>query len=185
MLTICEQSFLDVRFLQELVGPTPILSLIDAFAICSTYYRLVFVSDLSVRKCMDKIFIKNSGSLLWRNGKRWRKRGDLCRVSRGARACARMGTGRPGLIRGCLSHTPRRFPNRPSGCRVVCRGGRHEIRLDATRRRGSCGSAGRRSRGARLPRRRSCRQLRRRALPLDTQMPCFCLRQRSDKGRPS
>ena len=41
-----------------------------------------------------------------------------------------MGTGRPGLIRGCLSHTPRRFPNRPSGCRVVCRGGRHEIRLD-------------------------------------------------------
>jgi hypothetical protein len=63
MLTICEQSFLDVRFLQELVGPTPILSLIDAFAICSTYYRLVFVSDLSVRKCMDKIFIKNSGSL--------------------------------------------------------------------------------------------------------------------------
>ena len=64
MLTICEQSFLDVRFLQELVGPTPILSLIDAFAICSTYYRLVFVSDLSVRKCMDKIFIKNSGSLL-------------------------------------------------------------------------------------------------------------------------
>ena len=37
MLTICEQSFLDVRFLQELVGPTPILSLIDAFAICSTY----------------------------------------------------------------------------------------------------------------------------------------------------
>ena len=51
MLTICEQSFLDVRFLQELVGPTPILSLIDAFAICSAYYRLVFVSDLSVRKC--------------------------------------------------------------------------------------------------------------------------------------
>ena len=45
MLTICEQSFLVGRFL---VGPTPILSLIDAFAICSTDYRLVFVSDLSV-----------------------------------------------------------------------------------------------------------------------------------------
>ena len=63
MLTICEQSFLDVRFLQELVGPTPILSLIDGFAICSTYYRLVFVSDLSVNNHMDKIFLKISGSL--------------------------------------------------------------------------------------------------------------------------
>ena len=60
MLTICEQSFLVGRFL---VGPTPILSLIDAFAICSTYYRLVFVSDLSVNNNMDKIFLKNSGSL--------------------------------------------------------------------------------------------------------------------------
>ena len=45
----------------------------------------------------------------------------------------------------------------------------------STRRRGSCGSASRRSLGARLPRRLSCRQLRRRALPLGTQMPCFCL----------
>ena len=69
MLTICEQSFLVGRFL---VGPTPILSLIDAFAICSTDYRLVFVSDLSVNNNMDKIFLKNSGSLFsGRKKKNW------------------------------------------------------------------------------------------------------------------
>jgi hypothetical protein len=51
-----------------------------------------------------------------------------------------MGRGRPGLIRGCLSHTrlgsgdcavrmshtSRRYPDLLSGCRVVCRGDKHE-----------------------------------------------------------
>ena len=46
-------------------------------------------------------------------------------AGRGARACARMGRGRPGLIRGCLSHTSRRYPDLVSGCRVVCRGDKH------------------------------------------------------------
>jgi hypothetical protein len=56
----------------------------------------------------------------------WRKRGELRSVPRGARTCARMGRGRPGLIRGCLSHTSRRCPDLLSGCRVVCRGDKHE-----------------------------------------------------------
>ena len=47
-------------------------------------------------------------------------------MPRGARACARVGRGRPGLIRGCLSHTSRRYPDLLSGCRVVCRGDKHE-----------------------------------------------------------
>ena len=46
-------------------------------------------------------------------------------MPRGALACARVGRGRPGLIRGCLSHTSRRYPDRLSGCRVVCRGDKH------------------------------------------------------------
>jgi hypothetical protein len=50
-------------------------------------------------------------------------------------------------------------------------------------RRNSCGSARRRSRGPRLPRRRSCRQLRRRALPAGIQMPCFCLRHAVRQGK--
>ena len=55
-----------------------------------------------------------------------RKRGELRSVTRGARTCARMGRGRPGLIRGCLSHTSRRYPDLLSCCRVVCRGDKHE-----------------------------------------------------------
>jgi len=47
-------------------------------------------------------------------------------VPRGARACARVGRGRPGLIRGCLPHTSRRCPDLLSGCRVVCGGDKHE-----------------------------------------------------------
>ena len=39
---------------------------------------------------------------------------------RGARTCARMGKGRPGLIRGCLSHTSRRYPDLLSGCPGLC-----------------------------------------------------------------
>ena len=42
-----------------------------------------------------------------------------------AQACARMGRGRLGLIRGCLSPTSRRYPHLLSGCRVVCRGDKH------------------------------------------------------------
>ena len=53
------------------------------------------------------------------------------------------------------------------------------------RRRSSCGSesASRRSRGARLPRRRSCRQLRRRTLQAGTHMLCFCLRHAVWQGK--
>ena len=47
----------------------------------------------------------------------------------------------------------------------------------------SCGSASLRSSGARLPRRRSCRQRRRRALPAGTHMPCFCLRHTVRQGK--
>ena len=43
------------------------------------------------------------------------------------------------------------------------------------RRRPGCGSASRRSPGPRPPRRRSCRRLRRRALPAGTQLPCCYL----------
>jgi hypothetical protein len=43
-------------------------------------------------------------------------------VHRGTRACARVERGRPGLIRGCLSHTSGRCPNLLSGCGVVCGG---------------------------------------------------------------
>ena len=54
------------------------------------------------------------------------KRGELRSVPRGARTCARMGRGRPGLIRGCLSHTSGRCSDLLSGCRVVCRGDRQK-----------------------------------------------------------
>ena len=52
----------------------------------------------------------------------------------------------------------------------------------SARRRNSCGSASRRSRGARLPRRRSCRRLRRRALPAGSQMPCCYLHHAVRRG---
>ena len=53
-----------------------------------------------------------------------------------ARTCARMGRGRPGLIRGCLSHTSGRCSDLLSGCRVVCRGDwQKQLRLPATHRR--------------------------------------------------